>query len=216
MAVPKQDDANHALVVFITQFISLLHGQIIGIKEEMATIVEEVMASVTSLNTTQAQKTRAATSILLKKEGNGEGFQEVSSSEKNQSEEEILKESQTKIDQLITTNVKTAGQHLKEHMQELKTLDETIESLMLTTIGVMSADDVIGQRLDHVTYALDLLGERLGHLMDHMDTQFTPQAIEAFGKQINQDVFRKYTMAEERDCFIKIQGYTPQKNKTKN
>lgn len=208
--IEDRNDAAKLLVKFIADYTNLLQCQIGSIKTEMATVVNEVMESVNKLNSAQIEKTKMAESILLKDEKQQKvGFKEVSAKQKSVDESEKLKHAKIDINKIITTNVKKAGTQLKEYMRSLENLDAKMQDLILTMVGAMSADDVVGQRLDHVGFALQILGGELAKVVQDFEKNFTPSGIEKFGQQINNEVFARYTMPEERESFIRVQGYAP-------
>lgn len=214
----QRKEAVRDLVKFISDYTELLQGQIQSIKGDMASIVDEVMESVKSLNNAQIEKTKMAESILLK--GNDEvktertdKFKEYSAKLKNEVESETFKKANVDVSHMMSTNVKKVGNELREHMKSLENLDSKMQELILTMVGAMSADDVVGQRIDHVSFALDKMSKELSGIVQDFETKFVPTQVEHFGLELNKAVFSKYTIPDERECFIKVQGYNPNSKK---
>lgn len=206
------------LLAFISDYTALLLNQIEAIKKGMAVIVDEVMDNVEKISSAKSAKTRMAESILLndqdkKEQASSYNFREVSAKSRFEAENaHLLKDlTQNSSEQKHTTNqpIKQAHHRLKDYMKHLDELDTTMQKLVFTMVGALSADDVVGQRIDHVAGALGILKDSLKQIVEGFEANFSEKMIEDFSDDINNKIYACYTMQEEREAFVKIHGFVP-------
>lgn len=216
----KDQDTVKLFVEFIAQYVAMIEGQVAGIKQEMAQIVDEVMDSVSGISNAQDQKKKMAESILMKFQDVNQTaqedqavakdqFQEVSAATQSKKEQAMVSTQDESMKRKITSNIRHAGGQLKAHMKSLESLDSEMKNLIFTMVGAMSADDVVGQRLDHVSHGLKLLRDGLIKAIENFDETFQPLPIQELGKEINSKLYKSYTMGDERKAFISVHGKEP-------
>ena len=103
---------------------------------------------------------------------------------------------------------RTSGLFSK-HMESLSTLDDSLKDVILNMVGSMSTNDVIKQKLDHVTMMLNAYLVGLSNVIVDLDSRLTPQLVADFKEQLLEYCYRTYSSEGEKDIFKQIFGSPP-------
>ena len=90
-----------------------------------------------------------------------------------------------------------AGRFSK-HMEALSTLDGELQDFMMVIMGALSNEDVIAQRLEHVSRALKALKLGLSYVLVDIDNRFTFEGIQKLKRDLLSYTHRQYTTEDER------------------
>lgn len=210
--------AARELLAFLSSYTQLMEQQLNDIRKHMADTVNDVMISIDEISKKHGEKTQKANVILVKdskdsgaanKEEGNYPFQEAKADEIESAEVDRLKEELSKGAGNFSENVREVGGKLKHHMNSLKNLDGRMQDLLMTMMGALSADDVVGQRLAHVNSALSILRDGLGEIVGDLENKFRLSEIQRINADLEQKVFDSYTMEDEKIVFKKIYKKAP-------
>lgn len=214
----EREIAVRELITFIAQYSTLLERQLESVRANMAETVEEVMTQIQSVSKARDDKTKMAETVLIKKSRSSEANQNITQEEADNfvaasaKQLEELEKPQLKLELAkgqghLTENIKEAGSKMRTYMGSLKNLDSRLESLLLIMMGALSADDVVGQRLEHVDMAIVNLKDELAKVIKHFDEQFETTMLRQVTKTLEQKLYKSYTMEDEKKVFRDVFGY---------
>jgi hypothetical protein len=200
--VQERIEASKELVEFMRAYTLLIDLQLKGIRGYMAGIVGDVMSSIENLNKTSAEKKRQALSVI------------VSDGQKmtNRSVLDVAKQEQlapggggTSVDAASRDLLRASGLFSK-HMEAISTMDDEVRKILYQVVGALSADDIMGQRLKHVTLALANIGREISQFIANFPEQATLDGVCNFRDRVLTDVYKSYSMEAERLIFHEVFG----------
>lgn len=215
--------ASRELLSFISQYSQLLEVQLAGVRESMEDIVKNVMDNIDKINQMNSMQKKKADAILVKNQeekganeagqklnGDKDPFREAPLASVEQEEDEKLDKEKLEQDrEKLSDNVKEAGGVLKHYMTSLDNLDSKMQDLLITMVGALSADDVVGQRLEHISSAIHTLNHGLSEVIGDFDNKFKLNIINHINKELQKKVYNSYTMEAEKSVFKKVYKETP-------
>ena len=192
--VMSKDDVAAELIGFLSQYSTLLDQQILTVRNTLLATVEQAMSGVMALNEAADHKLKKADEVLVKDQA--AGF--VSKSAKDL--DATFKDPSAKV--------KNINETLSSHMAGLGNLDENVRSFLFAIMGGLSIDDVVRQRLEHVSTALVALQAGIQKVITRYKSGET--VTDAFLGEIQTEMlglmFKAYTMEDEKVIFKKIFG----------
>ena len=93
-----------------------------------------------------------------------------------------------------------------KHMEALGTLDDDLQEMLMTMMGMLSRDDVIAQRIEHVAQGLQAMQMGLAYILVDFETRCREADVDKLAADMKQFTLRSYTMEEERKLFIAAFG----------
>ncbi|MFY7927995.1 MAG: hypothetical protein ACOVS5_03915 [Oligoflexus sp.] len=200
--------ASKILIDFIRDFTLLTEQQLLSVRKTMEATVAEVMQYVTGMsNLTSEQKARA--NEVLVRDSESAAF--VPSSAKDLSNKEDAIISSEKSDEVrknyLENQLMRTGGLFSKHMEALSRVDSDLQALVSRVIGSVSNDDVMAQRLNHITQSLHELEKELTELLANHKSYLTPEAMKKFRNKVLTSIYLSYTSEEEREIFHKIFGH---------
>ena len=184
------------LVDFVRDFTSLSEQQLIAIRKRMEQTVEDIMQSVHQLSSKADSRVEQASSVL-KKDEETDGFktEKVDSSSAGDKDKANLEDM-----------LRRSGGVFSKHMEALSSIDGDVNDVIGKVIGAVSMDDVMAQRLAHVTDSINLFRRGLAKVVTNFGDFNTQKKVKALRNEILTEVYRSYTAEEEKVIFHKIFG----------
>ena len=210
-------NAQNDFVNFFSQFSNLLEKQLDGVREDMSQTVDSVMDSVGKISSLTEFKRKMAEAILIKKEASGNerdaakhtlqgedaSFKSISVKTLEESEREKIKIKKSSADkEILSRKANEAGGRLKKHMSEFKEIEQKIESMALEMVAMLSADDVIGQRLAHVKSGIEDLNRELEKIIPKQS--ITLSAVQELKQNLLNKLYKNYTTEEEKTIYKSV------------
>jgi hypothetical protein len=210
--IEEKQLASKLLVDFLTSYTSLIEQQLNGIRERMTATVESIMDGISRINTTADEKRKMADAILVKRSqsiSTGKTFQGDDADFRNASAAE-LGWTADKAASSLEARSTAAKERFTTHMNSLQSVDDEVRDILFAMMGALSADDVVGQRLEHVRLAITGLRSELGAVIVDFPSQFNVRGVKTLEKVLLTNMYRQYTMEEEKDVFREV---FPERNK---
>lgn len=210
----KQYDPGEEIVSFLTRYTELLDIHLDSVRQTMADTVVSLMQKVEDINQKAEEKKRLADGVLLKRRGEAakKRSRELQGDDdefKNMSVRVVEEKERNKVSadhsreyakKMLTKAGNEAGSKLREHMAEFGVLGEHVGDILVSILGNLSADDIVGQRLSHVGQAIDKLNEKLDILFENMDLM-NPAEIGRMRRELLERMYKSFTMEEERAVY---------------
>jgi hypothetical protein len=182
------------MMAFLSDFSRLVDLHVTTVREILLATVDKAMVSVSEINAATDFKLKKAAEVLVK---DASGF--VSKSAKD-------------LDATFadpTSKVRHVNEGLSSHMAGLSTLDDSVRNCLFAIMGGLSIDDVVRQRLEHISKAMVSMQEGIAAMLAiHSNGAVVT---EAQFKIIQQDMlvtmYKAFTMEEEKKIFEKVFGF---------
>lgn len=189
--------AQKELISFLSKFSGMMVEHLCQIREVMSSTTESVMDCVGHISDARDNKKRMAETILVKKDTNQDEAADVQGGD-DTFKAVINNQGGDDPDQPATLR-------LKDHMKSFKNLDDRIEEILFLMIGSMSADDVVGQRMEHINEALGFMSNRLSTIIGtEAAKEFKTEDVEKLKSDILTLMKKSYTMVEEHQVMNKV------------
>lgn len=201
----KQDSylAAKILVDFIRDFNLLTELQLLEVRHLMRQTVEGVMETVSEMSECADSKNREAHEILRKNK-DGDEFVPCFFSEMN--EGAWMAQSQEQRIELLEARIRRSGGLFSKHMKAIHLLSANMQELVLSVVGSLSIDDVLGQRLTHAMASIRLLNKALSEVISNFETYQHPQEVKVLRNKLLNAVYTSYTSEDEREVFHRVFG----------
>lgn len=190
----ERDKAVCELLAFVGDFARLMDQQIADARGIMLKTVDQMMESVTAINAAADHKLRMADEVLVK-EASGREF--VSKSAKE-------------IDPKFADpagRVKAINEQISSHMASLTNLDESVRSVLFSIMGALSMDDVIRQRLEHVTTSTHAMQTGVTQIIKEFSMgTLSESVVEDVKSTMANVMYKSFTMEDEKSVFKAILG----------
>lgn len=182
------------LLVFICDFARLMDQQLIESRRIMEKTVEQMMASVSAINDAADFKLKKADEVLVKGSDQGtfvsKSAKELGSQFSNPS-----------------GRVKAINEHISSYMATLSNLDDNVRSLLFSIMGALSMDDVIRQRLEHVTTSISAMETGITRVVkEFAAVKLGDAEAHKINSEMADKMYRSFTMEDEKAVFKKILG----------
>jgi hypothetical protein len=192
--LPKKDDVAAELIGFLSQYSSLLDQQIVAVRDSLLSTVEQTMTGVMSLSAAADQKLQKAVEVLVRDQ-----------------KSVFVAKSAKDLDASLHNppdKIKDINEALSAHMAGLSHLDDNVRSFLFAIMGSLSIDDVVRQRLEHVSAALAALQTGMQQIINRH--QSGEKVTDAFLDGIQSDLLRSmqkvYTMEDEKIIYRQVFG----------
>ena len=137
---PDRDQVSAELMSFLSQFSGLLNQHITTVRGVLLETVEQAMTGVMDLNAAADHKLKKADEVLVRDQSSS-----------------FVSKSAKDVDTTFkdpTAKIKNINESLSAHMAGLNNLDENVRGFLFAIMGGLSMDDVVRQRLEHVSTGL--------------------------------------------------------------
>jgi hypothetical protein len=212
--------AGKILIEFIQSYCQVLEGQLAAVSSQINDTVAQLLKDVEEISANTANEKQFAEKVLdqtyLAPDADTQQFVYSAQAEVDS----ILEELSGGATDKISTNAtqppafkqektipgngdsvsRLAGQFSK-HMEVLSTMDSAMQNILFEIVGVLSRDDVICQRLLHVTDVTRATCVALSYVMTDMSGRFDLHNILKLRDDLLSYAWRRYTMESEKEVF---------------
>lgn len=192
--VSNRDAEVTELLLFVRNFARLMDQQLSDTRKIMEKTVEQMMNSVSAINDAADIQLKKADEVLVKDKDN----------------QTFVSKRAKEVDSNFADpagRVKVLNEHISTHMATLGNLDESVRSVLFSIMGALSMDDVIRQRLEHVTTSMNAMENGVGRVLAEFSAG---RLVDADAKLINSEMadkmYRSFTMEEEKTVFRNVLG----------
>ncbi|MFK7873965.1 MAG: hypothetical protein AB8C84_12500 [Oligoflexales bacterium] len=182
----------------LSRYASVAVKQLAGIQSHMTSLCDEVMVGVKGIHEKHGQKEKLASSLQVKDEGGG--FSDQDAAKVIEKEKASEQELQATMNQ-FSDEAKDAGVQFKMHMNGLHDLSSGLQDALMKMVGAMSMDDVLGQRLEHISDSIVLLRDYVQKMSECSDKE---KVFEDATLSMRSQVFRSYTTEDEKQVYRQV------------
>lgn len=215
----NDQSAHNDFVGFLTQFSNLLEKHLDGVREDMSQTVNSVMDSVLKISSLTEFKRKMSEAILVKNEaadgeknttksklqGEDSSFKSISLKKLEEVEKEKIKVKKSGNDkELLSKKANEAGGRLKKHMSGFKETEQKVETMAMEMVAMLSADDVVGQRLAHVKSGIKDLNQELQKII--LNKNVTLPIVQEMKQGLLEKLYKSYTTEEEKAVYKTVFG----------
>ena len=198
---------------FLYSKVLILHLK--NVRAEMEESVKELMQGVNVLTSETSTKAKEAEELLEKEylqpdENSQALFQAIQNSVDAVLEEALKSNSIVETTdknnnqpKVFNKLLRRFGTKFSKHMEALSTLDSEIGDIVYEMIAHLSIDDLIRQKLEHVSDAITGLHEGLANILDNFEEKFTAEEVKMMQKDLTNKLYVSYTAEEEKEIFKK-------------
>ena len=208
-------NATRNLVTFIQAYTDMLEKSLVSIQGSMRDTVEGVMKGINDISNKTAAKKREANEVLVntytKPDAEAAKAMASAQDEVNQIMNSAASAAAAAPPLFTAVNGNVDGDSLRrssglfsKHMEAMETLDGDLQGMLVTMMGALSQDDVISQKIEHVTSSLNALQTSLTYLLTDFSGRCNEEGIARFAKDLKAVVFRSYTMEDEKKIFYSV------------
>ena len=190
---PERDQAIKELFQLIGDYSRLIDRQVQDARSILENTVEKMMSSVQEISNAADFKFMKAEEVLVKSD----------------SSEEFVSKSAKEVSQGFksSANVVTINAKISAQMAALTDLDQSVQKVLVSIMGALSVDDVVRQRLEHVTTSTHALDAGIRTLLEEykrgtLDKDFAVKVCNSMAQQM----YKSYTMEEEKAVFRGVLG----------
>lgn len=188
--------ASKLMLEFITHYIDLTQHQLLKIKEEMDETCHTIMGQVEKISNVADTKKEEAETIIVKNQKVRNKKEEKSNSEENIT---------------LKNSFQRSGGLYTKSMEAVSSLDENLQAIVMGVIGIISMDDVIKQRMQHVIYSVNMLKEVIHEIVPLVQKGLTRGEVSTVRNRLLSRTYRVYTMESEKKLFHSYFGRPIQK-----
>lgn len=208
--------ASRDLIQFVRRYIDLLEKHLGAIRNTMHETTDGVMKGIQDISDATALKRKQANEVIVKTYTDPSDEAKASMESVQADVNALLEEAQTQMGQgqaptagtpgteQLRTNLRRSAGLFSKHMEALETLDGDLQEVLLGMMGTLSRDDIIAQRIEHVTQGLQALQMSLSYLLVDFETRCRPESIERFSRDLRSYIFRAYSMEEEKQIHYAV------------
>jgi uncharacterized protein YoxC len=192
-----QPKAAAELLEFMAQFSQLVDLHVGTVRKILLDTVDATMASVMAINAATDFKLMKAEEVLLKDKDASYVSKRAKDIDTNFTDP--------------TEKVRHVSSALSAHMAGLTTLDESVRACLFSIMGGLGVDDVVRQRLEHVSTAMQALQEGVKGIMKHNENgaTFSEKDFQSIRQEMLSKMFKAFTMEDEKKVFSGVFGSVP-------
>lgn len=221
MADKDYQAASRTLVDFIRLVTELQERHLDEIRATMRETVDGVMQGIQKISSMTEEKKKEANTVLVKTYTNPDAEAQATMNAVQDEVSALFEKAQAgEVDTLQNQNFsgmagdqnsevlrnklrRSAGLFSK-HMEALDTLDTEMQEMLLSMMGVLSRDDVISQRIEHICSSMHALQASLSYLLVDFQNRCKPAEVDRFCDDLKLFFYKSYTMEEEKRSFKNI------------
>ena len=200
--------ANVKLVELVNKCCHLLELQTNSIREDIEQTVVNVMEDIHVLSDQTAKAREKAEKAIDDTFLNPDGDTEQMVGETNVFVDDVLEDGDVDQDgqDLVSANVLRFGGRFVKHMRAISNLDNRVRSILMEMMAVLSLDDIMAQKLSHLTQSLEAFKVFLSYLLIDFDNRASRTHIDFLKEDLERFTWNTYSSTEERDIHAKIFG----------
>jgi hypothetical protein len=201
-------ERSRIILSFLRKYGNLTEMQLQAVRDDMQEAVGRIVTTVESINSTSESQKTAAEAEYEKAHLNPDAA----------SKHEMLKV-QDEVDSLIDSlmsapdsvtagadeaGISRVGSKFSKSVEAISGLHAGLSEPLLNIMGVLSIEDVVGQRLSHVISTMNHFREELAVLLAALKQPFSVETVDAFTTDLLQFAVKQYTIREEKVLFNKL------------
>lgn len=211
----NQNRASFEFIQFISAYTTMIEAHVVSVRKILEETVSEVMQGVAEISDQTRIKKEEADSALFRvytKPDDEEAaalndvqnsvdhvFTAASMTDRERQEDSIVSSGeQSEATSVIENKLRRVSGKFSKHMEALSTLDDELKEQLITMMGALSNDDVIGQRLEHICKGIHALNVAITHVMADYQARCVDGEIVAVKDQVLSYVYATYTTEEEK------------------
>ncbi len=207
--------ATRNLVAFIRAYTDVLEKQLQAVRDTMRETTEGVMDGIQRISDRTAEKKKEANTVLVSTYTNPSEDAKKTMDSVQDAVAAVFDAAQgTKpasvtaapTDDDLKAKLRRHAGFFSKHMEALETLDEDVQGMLLTMMGMLSRDDVISQRVDHVVQSLQAMQMSLAYVLVDFEARCRQADVDKVVKDLKSFTLRTYTTEEERQAFVSVFG----------
>ncbi len=211
-------DSGAYLINFLHKYTQLVQKQLLGVRTDTVGTVETVMEGVAGIsNATEGRQKHAEmvlentfirpdveTEVLMEdlQRFVDELFEEATQRFKDGKDLDNFVSSEPEV--LVMNRIKRLSGKFSGEMDALHQLNDDLKNVVFGIIGALSSEDVIAQKLQHVTMSLKALQTGLNYVLIDFDKRCKKDELEKVVSGIKNYTLKQYTTEEERRQFEEI------------
>ena len=190
----NKDKASADMMSFLGEFSRLLDEHIGTVRSLLLVTVDQAMSGVMQINAAADKKLKMADEVLVKDAASefvSKSAKDLDSSFKDPAEK-----------------IKHVNESLSTHMEGLGNLDESVRGFLFSIMGGLSIDDVVRQRLEHVSASLQAMQTGVSAVIEKYRTgeKVSEQFVDNIQVEMMRAMYKSYTMEDEKKIFAKVFG----------
>lgn len=190
----EKDEAVRELLLFVGDFSRLIDRQVSDTRAIMVKTVDEMMASVNQINSAADFKLKKADELLVKDKG------------ANAFESKSVRDVDTRHTE-TAQRIKAINETISTHMSGLGHLDDSVRSVLFSIMGALSVDDVVRQRLEHVTASAHAMDDGIKLIVQEFAKgTLSVATANTVKNQLAQKMYKSFTMEGEKAVFKRVLG----------
>lgn len=218
MPTTLDKNASRSLITFIRAYTDLMEKHLGAIRDTMRETVDGVMDGIQKISDTTSEKAKQANEVLVSTYTNptDEAKETMDSvqAEVNRILETAGANDQgspatneltlSENDPALSDKLRRSAGFFSKHMEALETLDGELQSVLLHMMGMLSRDDIVAQRIQHVAEALQALQMGLSYMLVDFESRCRGEDIDRFVRDLKTYMMRSYTSEEEKELHYQV------------
>lgn len=210
-----KSQASYEFIQFISSYTTMIEAHVVAVRKILEDTVGDVMQGVSEISDQTRLKKEEADSALFRVytepdkeeatalnevQGSVDNIFKSASMSDREAQEDAAVNSQDQSDaaSIIENKLRRVSGKFSKHMEALSTLDDNLKEQLITMMGALSNDDVIGQRLEHICKGIHALNVAISHVMADYLNRCVDSEILAVKDQVLSYVYATYTTEEEK------------------
>ena len=153
----EQQKAAAELLLFMSDFSKLVDLHVGTVRKILLDTVDATMATVMDINAATDFKLMKAEEVLVKNQDSSYASKKAKEVDTNFADP--------------TAKVSYVSHTLSTHMSGLTSLDQSVRACLFSIMGSLSVDDIVRQRLEHLSTAMLALQEGVKGILKHNENE---------------------------------------------
>lgn len=206
--------ASRALVGFVHKYAVLTELQIKDVRDAMNAAVVKIIECVNRVSDASDSHKARAEKVMLDAHFRPDPKTTVAMAAAQASIDDVFQEATAVLqgssvapnvaEMTTATQVRRQSGLFSKSVEALSGLAGDFMGPLSQIMGVLSAEDVVGQRLNHISQTADRLAHELDQLLNTFDSKFNKANIEAFSANLRSFTAQLYTLPAERKILDHI------------
>lgn len=217
--------AGQILINFIHNYCQVLEAQLSAVSLQINETVLKLIDDVKEISANTAKEKEFAEGILeetylnpaddiksIVQSAQGEIDDLLEELQSSHSGQEPQAQSNNQImqptDKIVKNNGPQAAPRLmgqfSKHMEVLSSMDASMQNILFDIVGVLSQDDVLRQRLLHVTDVTRAISVALAYLLSDVSGRLDLHNVLKLQDDMLKFAWNRYTMESEKELFLKF------------
>jgi len=214
----NDSDSGTYLINFLHRYTQLVQMQLSGVRKDVVSTVETVMSGVAGISNATEDRQKHAEMVLENTFIRPDVETEVLMEDLQRFVDELFEEATQRFkdgkdltnfvssepEVLVLNRIKRLSSKFAGEMDALHQLNDDLKNVVFGIIGALSSEDVIAQKLQHVTMSLKALQTGLNYILIDFDKRCQRDELEKVVSGIKNFTLKQYTTEEERKQFAEI------------